>query len=100
MFPLHTDTPLKGRSLEELFHTDSARIAAMIAQLAEHAKALGLPFGKRHMTSSMGQTEKCTRAFTPTYTEKKVIFGMPTTGIAGLRKAAQTFPCMKNGKCW
>lgn len=50
MFPLHTDTPLKGRSLEELFHTDSARIAAMIAQLAEHAKALGLPFGKRHMT--------------------------------------------------
>ncbi len=50
MFPLHTETPEEGITLEQLFHTDSDRISAMVTQLKQTAISLGLAFGDRHMT--------------------------------------------------
>nr|WP_267313790.1 DsbA family protein [Desulfosediminicola flagellatus] len=49
-FPLHPETPEEGRTLEELFKTDTTHISRIISQLKQHADQLGLPFGDRHMT--------------------------------------------------
>lgn len=50
MFPLHTETPEEGITLERLFNADSERISAMVSQLKQTATSLGLAFGDRHMT--------------------------------------------------
>lgn len=50
MFPLHTETPEEGITLEKLFRTDSDRISTMVEQLRQTAMSLGLEFGDRHMT--------------------------------------------------
>jgi len=49
-FPLHPDTPLRGRSLEELFAGRGYDIAKMQAQMRERMAAEGLPYGNRSMT--------------------------------------------------
>lgn len=50
MFPLHTETPEEGITLEQLFHAESDKINEMVAQLKQTATSLGLAFGDRHMT--------------------------------------------------
>ena len=49
-FPLHPDTPLKGRSLEELFAGRGYDIPKMQAQMRARMEAEGLPYGDRSMT--------------------------------------------------
>ena len=49
-FPLHPETPEKGRTLEELFAGRPININQVMEQLARTAKELDLPFGKREMT--------------------------------------------------
>jgi predicted DsbA family dithiol-disulfide isomerase len=48
-FPLHPETPSKGRSLEDLF-AGRGDIAKMQAQMRERMAAEGLPYGARTMT--------------------------------------------------
>lgn len=50
MFPLHPETPEEGKSLEELFNTNSAQITRMVDHLKQTATSLGLEFGDRKMT--------------------------------------------------
>ncbi len=50
MFPLHPETPLQGRSLEDLFAHSTVNVSAMLKHLTLTAKQLGLPFGARTMT--------------------------------------------------
>jgi len=49
-FPLHPETPEKGRTLEDLFAGRGLEIPPMIARLKRTADDLGLPFGTRTMT--------------------------------------------------
>ena len=49
-FPLHPETPLEGRTLEELFAGRGFDIPAMLARLKATADELELPFGERSMT--------------------------------------------------
>lgn len=49
-FPLHPETPLAGRTLEELFAHRLVNIPLMIQKLRSVAAAEGLPFGERTMT--------------------------------------------------
>jgi len=49
-FPLHPDTPLKGRSLEDLFRGRGYDIPKMQAQMRARMEAEGLPYGNRSMT--------------------------------------------------
>ena len=49
-FPLHPETPEKGRSLQALFDGRGIDITRMVAQLQATAKGLGLAFGDRTMT--------------------------------------------------
>ena len=49
-FPLHPETPEKGRTLEELFAGRPININQVMEQLARTAEELDLPFGKREMT--------------------------------------------------
>jgi predicted DsbA family dithiol-disulfide isomerase len=49
-FPLHPDTPQKGRSLEDLFAGRGYDIPKMQAQMRARMEAEGLPYGDRSMT--------------------------------------------------
>ena len=49
-FPLHPDTPQKGRSLEDLFAGRGYDIPKMQAQMRARMEAEGLPYGNRSMT--------------------------------------------------
>jgi len=49
-FPLHPDTPLSGRSLEDLFAGRGYDIPKMQAQMRARMEAEGLPYGNRTMT--------------------------------------------------
>lgn len=49
-FPLHPDTPEKGRSLEDLFAGRGMDIPKMNAQMSERMAAEGLPYGTRTHT--------------------------------------------------
>ena len=49
-FPLHPETPDKGRSLEELFAGRPIDVPEMVRHLRQTAAELGLPFGDRTMT--------------------------------------------------
>ena len=49
-FPLHTDTPEEGKTLEDLFEGRNIDIDQMMAHLKQVASGLGLPFGDRKMT--------------------------------------------------
>ena len=49
-FPLHPDTPEKGRSLEDLFAGRGYDIAQMQAQMRARMQAEGLPYGTRTHT--------------------------------------------------
>ena len=46
-FPLHPDTPQKGRSLEDLFAGRGYDIPKMQAQMRARMEAEGLPYGNR-----------------------------------------------------
>ena len=49
-FPLHPDTPIEGRSLEEIFAGRGYNIPKMQAQMRARMEAEGLPYGNRSMT--------------------------------------------------
>ncbi len=49
-FPLHPETPMEGRSLEDLFRGRNVNRKAMHAQMKERMDAEGLPYGERTMT--------------------------------------------------
>ena len=49
-FPLHPETPEKGRTLEDLFAGRGIDVPAMLTHLRQTADRLGLPFGDRRMT--------------------------------------------------
>jgi predicted DsbA family dithiol-disulfide isomerase len=49
-FPLHPETPLEGRTLEDLFAGRGLDIPAVTASLKRTADELGLPFTARAMT--------------------------------------------------
>lgn len=49
-FPLHPDTPVEGRSLEDLFRGRGYDIPKMQAQMRARMEAEGLPYGNRSMT--------------------------------------------------
>lgn len=49
-FPLHPDTPMEGRSLEDLFRGRGYDIPKMQAQMRDRMAAEGLPYGNRSMT--------------------------------------------------
>lgn len=49
-FPLHPETPVQGRSLEDLFAGRGMDIPKMLSHLKQTADQLGLPFGRRTMT--------------------------------------------------
>jgi len=49
-FPLHPDTPMEGRSLEDLFRGRNVDRKAMHAQMKARMDAEGLPYGERTMT--------------------------------------------------
>ena len=49
-FPLHPDTPAKGRSLADLFAGRGYDIPKMQAQMRARMEAEGLPYGNRTMT--------------------------------------------------
>lgn len=49
-FPLHPETPLQGRSLEDLFAGRGMDIPKMLEHLKQTADQLSLPFGHRTMT--------------------------------------------------
>lgn len=49
-FPLHPETPLEGRTLDDLFTGRLVNIPQMLAKLKEVASSEGLPFGARSMT--------------------------------------------------
>jgi len=49
-FPLHPETPEKGRSLKDLFAGRGLNVSEMVAHLKTVAGQLGLPFGERTMT--------------------------------------------------
>jgi predicted DsbA family dithiol-disulfide isomerase len=49
-FPLHPETPVKGRSLEELFKGRGVDIPGLLHRLKAVADEEGLPFGERTMT--------------------------------------------------
>jgi predicted DsbA family dithiol-disulfide isomerase len=49
-FPLHPDTPQKGRSLEDLFRGRGYDVPKMQAQMRARMQAEGLPYGNRTMT--------------------------------------------------
>ena len=49
-FPLHPDTPQRGRSLEDLFAGRGYDIPKMQAQMRARMEAEGLPYGNRSMT--------------------------------------------------
>jgi predicted DsbA family dithiol-disulfide isomerase len=49
-FPLHPETPVQGRSLEDLFAGRGMDIPKMLSHLKQTADQLGLPFGHRTMT--------------------------------------------------
>ena len=49
-FPLHPETPVEGRSLEDLFAGRGYDLEGMKAQLKQFADAEGLPYGDRSMT--------------------------------------------------
>ncbi len=49
-FPLHPETPMEGRSLEELFAGRDVDVDAMYRQMKERMDAEGLPYGKRTHT--------------------------------------------------
>ncbi len=49
-FPLHPDTPLQGRSLQDLFSGQKVDIPQLLARLKQVAQDLELPFGDRKMT--------------------------------------------------
>jgi len=49
-FPLHPETPQRGKSLEELFAGRGYDISRMQAQMRARMAAEGLPYGDRKMT--------------------------------------------------
>ncbi|MFC1515990.1 DsbA family protein, partial [Thermodesulfobacteriota bacterium] len=49
-FPLHPDTPVEGRTLEELFAGRDVDVDQMVGHFKQVANDLGLPFGDRKMT--------------------------------------------------
>jgi predicted DsbA family dithiol-disulfide isomerase len=49
-FPLHPETPMEGRSLEDLFRGRNVDRKAMHAQMKARMDAEGLPYGERTMT--------------------------------------------------
>ena len=49
-FPLHSDTPPDGRTLEDLFADRQVNVRDLVQQLQQTALDLGLPFGDRTMT--------------------------------------------------
>jgi predicted DsbA family dithiol-disulfide isomerase len=49
-FPLHPETPMEGRSLEDLFAGRGYDIAKMQGQMRARMEAEGLPYGNRTMT--------------------------------------------------
>jgi predicted DsbA family dithiol-disulfide isomerase len=49
-FPLHPETPVEGRSLEDLFAGRGFDIPQMQAQMRARMEAEGLPYGTRTMT--------------------------------------------------
>ena len=49
-FPLHPETPVEGRSLEDLFRGRNVDRKAMHAQMKARMDAEGLPYGERTMT--------------------------------------------------
>jgi predicted DsbA family dithiol-disulfide isomerase len=49
-FPLHPDTPMEGRSLEEMFAGRDYDVDAMYARMKGLMEAEGLPYGKRTHT--------------------------------------------------
>jgi len=49
-FPLHPETPMEGRSLEELFRGRSIDLTAVAARLKSAAREEGLPYSDRNMT--------------------------------------------------
>ena len=49
-FPLHPETPLEGKTLEELFAGSTVNIPQMLEHLKNVAESLQLPFGKREKT--------------------------------------------------
>ncbi len=57
-FPLHPETPVEGRSLEDLFAGREADLAAMKARLVELARQQGLPYGDRSMTFNSRQAQE------------------------------------------
>lgn len=49
-FPLHPDTPMEGRTLEDMFAGRGYDIPKMQAQMRARMEAEGLPYGNRSMT--------------------------------------------------
>ena len=49
-FPLHSDTPMEGRTLEDMFAGRGYDIPKMQAQMRARMEAEGLPYGNRTMT--------------------------------------------------
>ncbi len=49
-FPLHPETPMEGRSLEDLFRGRSFDLSAVAARLKSVAREEGLPYTDRNMT--------------------------------------------------
>lgn len=49
-FPLHPDTPMEGRTLEDMFAGRGYDIPKMQAQMRARMEAEGLPYGNRTMT--------------------------------------------------
>ncbi len=49
-FPLHPDTPIEGRTLEDMFAGRGYDIPKMQAQMRARMEAEGLPYGNRTMT--------------------------------------------------
>ena len=49
-FPLHPETPVEGRSLEDLFRGRNVDRKAMHGQMKARMDAEGLPYGERTMT--------------------------------------------------
>ncbi len=49
-FPLHPDTPMQGRSLEDMFAGRGYDIPKMQAQMRARMQAEGVPYGDRSMT--------------------------------------------------
>lgn len=49
-FPLHPDTPMEGRTLEDMFAGRGYDIPKMQAQMHARMEAEGLPYGNRTMT--------------------------------------------------